>query len=233
MFIVEIKSFNVTTYHVVHRTLEELLQPRQEDFDHKWYLGPARDVSLQLEFSPAKQKKGGFKLATFGTASQDLFGTGFEICAKQTFYQKSAKIDCAGQDLLEITQNIPHDGITQVRNLTMEIACLVWARVLLDLVYKFVDKHIASHGAPPFPIPRLRFVEASLAVEHVTSENGEARAFLLEEVISGDEGRFRKYLNNVSAAPVFFTDKNDKERAEFLAFSDYQGESSSQISPFI
>jgi len=84
------------------------------------------------------------------------------------------------------------------------------------------------------------FVEASLAIKHVTSEFDEARAFLLEEVISGDEGHFRKYLNNVSAAPVSFTSEDNEERAEFLAFSqhvqyfktkkmaftaDYQGES--------
>ncbi|KAI0290099.1 alpha-kinase family-domain-containing protein [Multifurca ochricompacta] len=103
----------------------------------------------------------------------------------------------------------------------MEIACLVWAHVLLNLVYKFVDKSITSHGVPPFQIPRMCFVEASLAIEHVTSEFDEARAFLLEEVIGGDEGHFRKYLNNVSAAPVSFTNEDDEEQAEFLAFSQH------------
>ena len=220
-FTVETKSINVTTYHVVHRTLEELLQPRQEDIDYKWYLGPAREMSLHLEFSLLNQKKGGFKLATFGTASQDHFGAGFEVCAKQTFYQKTATIDCASQGPREITQNIPHDGVTQVRNLTMEIACLVWACVLHSLVYKFVDKGITLHGVPPFRIPHMRFVKASLAIECVTSEFDEARAFLLKEVIGGDEGHFRKYLNNVSAAPVSFTNKDDEERAEFLAFSQH------------
>ncbi|KAI0293284.1 hypothetical protein B0F90DRAFT_1596380, partial [Multifurca ochricompacta] len=93
---------------------------------------------------------------------------------------------------------------------------------------------------PPFQIPRMRFVEASLAIECVTSEFDGARAFLLEEVIGGDEGHFRKYLNNVLAAPVSFTNEDDEERAEFLTFSqhvqyfktkkmafvaDYQGES--------
>lgn len=121
----------------------------------------------------------------------------------------------------KITQNIPHNSVTQVRNLTMEITCLVWAGVLLNLVYKFIDKGITSHGVPPFQIPRMRFVEASLAIERVTSEFDEARAFLLEEVIGGDEGHFRKYLNNVSDAPVSFTNKDDEERAEFLAFSQH------------
>jgi hypothetical protein len=205
------KSINVTTYHVVHWTLEELLQPHQEDVDYKWYLGPACEMSLHLEFLQLNQKKGGFKLATFGTTSQDLFGAGFEICAKQTFYQKTATIDCTSQGPCEITQNIPHDGVTQVHNLTMEIACLVWAHVLLNLVYKFVDKGITLHRMPPFRIPCMCFVEALLAIEHVTSEFDDARAFLLEEVIGGDKGHFRKYLNNVSAAPISFTSKDDEE----------------------
>ena len=56
----------------MHQTLEELLQPHQEDVNYKWYLGPACEMSLHLDFSPLNQKKGGFKLATFGTANQDL-----------------------------------------------------------------------------------------------------------------------------------------------------------------
>jgi len=171
---------------------------------------------LCLDFSPTKQKKGGFKLATFGTASQDLFGAGrFNVCAKQTFYQKTVKIEHAGQDPVEITQNIPHDGATQVRNLTMEITCLVWARVLLNLVYKFINKHIGSHGAPPFQIPCMHFVEAWLAVEHVTSENGNAGAFFLEEVIGDDEGHFRKYINNVSTAPMQLLTKMTRSKQNF------------------
>ncbi|KAF8224505.1 hypothetical protein L208DRAFT_1511218, partial [Tricholoma matsutake] len=103
----------------------------------------------------------------------------------------------------------------------MEIACLVWAHVLLNLMYKFVDKGITSHRVPLFWIPHMHFVEASLAIEHVTSKFDEARAFLLEEVISEDKGHFRKYLNNVSAAPISFTNKDDEKQAEFLTFSQH------------
>ena len=79
-------------------------------------------------------------------------------------------------------------------------------------MYKFVDKSITSHGMPPFWIPHMHFVEASLAIEHVTSKFDEVKAFLLEEVIGGDKGHFRKYLNNVSAAPISFTNKDNKEQ---------------------
>ncbi|KAF8219429.1 hypothetical protein L208DRAFT_1550580 [Tricholoma matsutake] len=56
------------------------------------------------------------------------------------------------------------------------------------------------------------------AIECVTSKFGEARAFLSEEVISRDKGHFRKYLNNVSAVLVSFTNQDDEEQAEFLVF---------------
>ena len=93
----------------------------------------------------------------------------------------------------------------------MEIACLVWAHVLLDIVYKFVDKAISLHRVPPFPIPHMHFVEAALAVEHNISESNNAQVFLLEEITGEDEGCFRKYMNNVSAIPVSFTDLEDEE----------------------
>jgi hypothetical protein len=221
--------------------MKDLLDLDGKRFDYKHYLGPAKDMTLRLDFSPKNQKKGGFKLAWFGTASQQVFGDTFNVCAKQTFYQKKATTDQVGQDTLaiEVTQNIPHDGVTQIRNLSMEISCLVWARVLLDLVYKFIEKGIALHGEPPFHIPQMRFVDAALAVEHNMAESTEGRVFLLEEVIGEDEGRFRKYVNNVSAVPVRFGNGEDEERALFLAFaqhvqyfktkklafvSDYQGE---------
>ena len=103
----------------------------------------------------------------------------------------------------------------------MEISCLVWARVLLDLVYKFIDKGIALHGEPPFHIPQMRFVDAALAVEHNMAESTDGRVFLLEEVIGENEGRFRKYVNNVSAVPVPFGNGDDEERALFLTFAQH------------
>ena len=115
-----------------------------------------------------------------------------------------------------MTQNIPH-GVTQVHYLTMEIACLVWAHVLLNLVYKFVETYMASHRPPPIQIPHMHLVEASLAIK----QNSEARAFLLEEVIGEDEGHFRKNLNNVLAALTSCFEDNDEEHAKFLAFSQH------------
>ena len=236
----DIKPINVAVYSVKHFTMKELLELDGKRFDYKRYLGPAKDMTLQLDFSPKNQKKGGFKLASFGTASQHVFNNTFDVCAKQSFYQKRTTTDTVGQDdAIEVTHNIPHDGVTQIRNLSMEISCLVWARVLLDLVYKFIEKGITLHGEPPFHIPQMRFVDAALAVEHNMAESTDGRVFLVEEVIGGGEGRFRKYVNNVSAVPVPFGMGDDEERAQFLTFaqhvqyfktkklafvSDYQGE---------
>jgi len=106
-----------------------------------------------LDLSLKKQKKGGFKLAFFGIANLGLFAGGSSICAKQTSYQKNTLVEHPGQGMVEVMQRILHDSIMQSHNLMMEITCLVWARALLNIVYRFVDKGIASHRAPPFLIP--------------------------------------------------------------------------------
>ena len=73
-FVVDIKPINVAVYSVKHHTMKDLLELDSKWFDYKHYLGPANDMTLRLDFSPKNQKKGGFKLASFGTASQPLFG---------------------------------------------------------------------------------------------------------------------------------------------------------------
>jgi len=71
-----------------------------------------------------------------------------------------------------------------------------------------------------FSIPRMRFVDAGLAIEQL-KKPGERRRFLVEEVIPTAEGSFKKYLNNASAVPCHFVDEGDNERAEFLAFAQH------------
>jgi hypothetical protein len=95
----------------------------------------------------------------------------------------------------------------------MEITCLVWAQGLLQLAYSFVDGILKDRGDPPFPIPRMRFVQAALAME----QDGTG-VYLLEEFIGG---KFRKYLNNVSAEPLQLSTVDDQNRAEFLAFTQH------------
>ena len=64
--------------------MKDLLQFNLDSkrFNYKRYLGPAKDMTLRLDFSLKNQKKGGFKLASFGTASQHIFGETSDVCAK-------------------------------------------------------------------------------------------------------------------------------------------------------
>jgi len=183
-----------------------------------WFLGEPKDVMLHLDLSESKQKKGGFKLAVLGSCTVLLVGTTNDVCTKQTYYVKEKVINEKGT-FVERSFNIPHDGRRQFQNLTMEIACLVWARVLLEIIYQ-----IKILGQPQFPIPRFHFVEAALAIEQLSDEHGKetGRVFLLEEVIQkNEEGKFRKYLNNISPVPLPMDNNEDAERAQFLAFSQH------------
>ncbi|KAG6808192.1 hypothetical protein H0H92_005087, partial [Tricholoma furcatifolium] len=228
---------SITTIHASARRIEEktILQlldmvPSSFDpnaaiagrFDYQAYLGTAVNVVLQLDLSSKKQRTGGFKISSLGTASIPLFNSSDKtaICAKQTYYRKERTVTREDGNTTYVAQNIPHDGRTQAKELTVEIACLVWARALLHLVYRYIEAEIVTRGEPPFPIPQFRFVEAALAIEQVEAGK-EAQVFLLEEVIGGTEGPFRKYLNNMSPIPLHLLNQQDEERGEFLAFTQH------------
>jgi len=58
----------------------------------------------------------------------------------------------------------------------------------------------------------------------LSDEHGKetGRIFLLEEVIQkNEEGKFRKYLNNVLPVPLPMDNNEDAEHAQFLAFSQH------------
>jgi hypothetical protein len=167
-------------------------------------------------------KKGGFKLAAFGTSMPAVFkaGSSEAICAKRTYNAVERVVEVDGS-LTKKVVNVPHEGETQFQHLTMEVSCLVWAQALLNLVYDFIKE---SEGPTklPFHIPQLRFIQAAIAIEQSSSTSVKKVTFLLEEVIDENtEGPFRKYLNNVSPEPLVMETKEDKERAKFLAFSQH------------
>ena len=89
--------------------------------------------------------------------------------------------------LIKRSVNLPHDGPRQLQGLMMEISCLVWAQVLLDLVYQFVDEELGRLGSPSFPIPRFHFVESALAIKQLPDSHQLGKelgqVFLIEEVI--------------------------------------------------
>jgi hypothetical protein len=75
--------------------------------------------------------------------------------------------------------------------------------------------------------PQFRFVELTLALDLERSRSLDNKrqknaVFLVEEVIAEDQqGPFRKYLNNVSSIPLPMSNKEDNDRARFLAFSQH------------
>ncbi|KAG2114132.1 hypothetical protein DEU56DRAFT_919630 [Suillus clintonianus] len=136
----------------------------------------------------------------------------------------------------------------ELPKLFREANVLYWASSLLQLTYDFIDCRLASYCPPPFPIPRVRFVEAGLALAFVqgpavASKPGSKTCpirvgYLLEELISGGDDAFIKFIHNTDANPLLeeldygydlavffsFTQHVQYVKTGGLAFiSDYQG----------
>ncbi|KAJ7717163.1 MHCK/EF2 kinase, partial [Mycena metata] len=97
--------------------------------------------------------------------------------------------------------------------LMMELRCLAWGRVLMELVYLFIENFLTKRQLEkaPFPIPRFQFVDVALLI----SQN---EFYLVETPIHGE---FRKYINNRAAVPLDFLDARDTNSAEFLCFAQH------------
>ncbi|KAG1819632.1 uncharacterized protein BJ212DRAFT_1213851, partial [Suillus subaureus] len=97
----------------------------------------------------------------------------------------------------------------ELAKLFREANVLYWAKALLDLVYNFIDHAIADTSDPsPFNIPHVQLIEASLALSYPQSSGKSSlktvmipcRAFLLEEVIEGED--FTKFIHNMDPDPL-------------------------------
>ncbi|KAJ7805704.1 hypothetical protein B0H14DRAFT_2611057 [Mycena olivaceomarginata] len=206
------KALNAVVYPMKDMTsLSDLDSGEWSDYCEK-----GRSVSIVLSTDPKEQKVGSFKMATYGVATPPVFGLDANVCAKQSYYE-SKGLQIAGTNNVTV-HNVAHDVGRQAKVLTMELQCLSWARVLLRIVYHFVQRFIRMHNHPPFTIPQLVFVDAALAMIPGPDKD----LYLLEQCITdNNEGKFRKYINNRAAIPTIFENDDDKERAEFLAFSQH------------
>ncbi|KAK2460511.1 hypothetical protein APHAL10511_007474 [Amanita phalloides] len=232
----KLSIFNILAYPVECWTLDDLVdnQPTSSTGQEQaktFYLGKnLLSTTLQLDLSTSKVKKGGFKIAAFGTSTTNLFKSSVtqDVCAKRTYHVVERVTEDNGS-LVTKFMDVPHDSQKQFQNLSMEITCIVWAQALLNVVYDFITAETVSLGQPPFQIPKFRFVESVLAVEHPSDSDARAGAagqkttiFLVEEVIAEDlQGPYRKYLNNISPVPLSMASKEDVDRAKFLAFSQH------------
>ncbi|CDO70145.1 hypothetical protein BN946_scf184783.g29 [Trametes cinnabarina] len=199
------------------------------------YLGAPTSAKLKLNTSKLAAKYGAFKRAQFGTLvadepifQGDLRAAGssdldaIRVCAKQVLYPVPPKTPGAAP------QKVAYPGTAQAQKLMAEVRCLVWARALLASVYKFIDESSITRlgeGQESLSIPRLRFVNAALAVSTVGDGSNERDkvCYLLEEEIptASKPPKWRKYLNNDSAVPKPQFHAKANERAQFLAFSQH------------
>ncbi|KAG1887660.1 hypothetical protein F4604DRAFT_1674848 [Suillus subluteus] len=110
-----------------------------------------------------------------------------------------------------------------------EANVLYWSKSLLKLTYDFIDHSIASSPEPPpFMVPRVRFVEAGLALCHNQggskpgAKTGSTRAvFLLEELIEGGDDIFVKFIHNMDANPLLDELDYGYDMAEFFVFTQH------------
>lgn len=128
----------------------------------------------------------------------------------------------------------------QVKELAADALSIQWAAALLQDVYDFVASYQERYRVTcPTKIPLFRFVTSGLAMTNIPgAEPLDKEVFLIEELIKSD-GPWKKYINNNSARPCYFSDHDNRRRSEFLAFcqhvqywrtdglvftSDFQGE---------
>ncbi|KAG1887168.1 hypothetical protein F4604DRAFT_1916981 [Suillus subluteus] len=110
-----------------------------------------------------------------------------------------------------------------------EANVLYWSKSLLKLTYDFIDRSIASSPEPPpFTVPRVRFVEAGLALCHNQggskpgAKTGSTRAvFLLEELIEGGDDMFVKFIHNMDTNPLLDELDYGYDIAEFFVFTQH------------
>lgn len=119
--------------------------------------------------------------------------------------------------------------VDELRKLFREANVLYWSKSLLKLTYDFIDHSIASSPEPPpFAVPRVRFVEAGLALCHNQggskpgAKTGSTRAvFLLEELIEGGDDMFVKFIHNMDANPLLDELDYGYDMAEFFVFTQH------------
>ena len=111
---------------------------------------------LEVNLEILSTLKGAFKTARPGsissTSSNNILPPSLtsKICVKQLYFTVDNVIRCY--------------NITEAQSYILsEVACLDWARILLDLTYKFIKASEEDIGPFPGTIPSLQFVEAAIA----------------------------------------------------------------------
>jgi hypothetical protein len=122
----------------------------------------------------------------------------------------------------------------ELPKLFREANVLYWASSLLQFSYDFIDHCISrSTEPPPFRVPRLRFVDAGLALSYAqtvpeTSTGNQSTklcspraGFLIEELIDNNDTSFTKYIHNMDCNPMLEPEDFGYDIAEFLSFTQH------------
>ncbi|KAH9014256.1 hypothetical protein EDB84DRAFT_1277767 [Lactarius hengduanensis] len=119
------------------------------------------------------------------------------------------------------TLALPPDS--QVKELAADALSIQWASSLLQDVYDFIASYQQIHTITcPVTIPRFRFVTSGLAMTNIPGAAPKQKdVYLVEELIRSDDGPWRKYINNNSSQPCYFSDKENRRRSDFLAFCQH------------
>ncbi|KAI6104968.1 hypothetical protein EDD16DRAFT_1492209 [Pisolithus croceorrhizus] len=231
-------------YPIPTRQLTEIL-------GNPWYRSFDLEVSesypgrLRVDQSPRSFVGiGGFKTAQSGLlmlTPPSPSGLGSEVqenvvvkrpfLRPPTLYVSTSNTGSPSQNLPEKRRIIRLSLGDELPKLHREANTLYWANALLTMTYEFIDGAILSADArPPFNIPRLRFVNAGLALAHSQLTKGLAKpkfggtlcgVYLLEEKIEGGSDAFIKYIHNMDCGPSLSADMDGYEIAEFLAFTQH------------
>ncbi|KIK37537.1 hypothetical protein CY34DRAFT_15633 [Suillus luteus UH-Slu-Lm8-n1] len=147
-----------------------------------------------------------------------------KVAVKRPFYKKYPP----GTSKNPINFSIRRYTISdKLPKLFREANVLYWARALLTFAYEYIDHCVAnSSEPPPFHIPRLRFVEAGLALSHDHAQPGNKSksmtmpwaGYLVEELITDD---FLKYIHNMDCNPMLDPYEVGYEIAAFLACTQH------------
>ncbi|KAJ3712619.1 hypothetical protein C8R42DRAFT_727784 [Lentinula raphanica] len=174
-----------------------------------------KELSVTLDTNQ-KSRQGSFKMAlTDCVTSEVIVGASTSVCLKRCFIRSSD----GG------VAQLPEDR--QYHELSIELNCILWAKVLLDLVYAFMSQVDAMRCSQPrFAVPRLRFVDAALVIAR---REDHEEFYMMEECIGGDgcnDWPFLKYICNNSAHPILVdtTSPRASEKnlcARFLAFAQH------------
>ncbi|KAJ7741176.1 hypothetical protein DFH07DRAFT_751224 [Mycena maculata] len=108
-----------------------------------------------------------------------------------------------------------------------EANLLYWGSSLLGFTYSFIHHFISQASEKsPFVIPKLRFVDAGVAVSHdqasrnnVANTSSLRRTYLVEELINTDSEDFVKFVHNGNAVPLLAPEDPLYDIAQFLCFT--------------